>query len=134
MEDRIIRARDNLLNERGTLYPNRILQFLELYISSSIVVKEEVTRGTLNNRQMGKFLLHLTKISPVPLGQLKYDKGFLKKYDQDLNTTLIFVGSPSSSAQFSTSAQPMGRDKCPPPRSHSQDRYYHLWKRYPGDA
>ena len=70
---------------------------------------------TVGNRQIGKFLLDLARtllrsprswIHDLPLTQedhrarfyehyhkeaKEYDRGFVKKYDEDLNTTLIFV-------------------------------------------
>jgi hypothetical protein len=70
---------------------------------------------TVGNRQMGKFILDLARMPLRPprsrihdsaLTQEdhrarfyehyrkeaeKYDRGFVKKYDEDLNTTLIFV-------------------------------------------
>lgn len=72
----------------------------------------------LKNRQMGTLLLCLTEPSLIPScswnqdkpptwGECRnkfynhylemakeHDKEFLGKYDQDFNTTLIFVGSP----------------------------------------
>ena len=72
---------------------------------------------TVDNRRMGKFLLYLTRttlrpprsrIHDLPLTQedhrarfyeyyrkeaKEYDRVFMKKYDEDLNTTLIFVSS-----------------------------------------
>ena len=80
----------------------------------------------------------------------EYDKEFLKKYDEDLNTTLIFVSIVSSSGvrmlkrvsgrsvlcgcfrihhrrPISTSAR-HGRGDCrPPPSPYLQDRQHHLW-------
>ena len=75
----------------------------------------------------------------------EYDKEFLKKHDEDLNTTLIFVSSlPVSdeyvltmgtgrsilcshicvyhSGGFPTSTRSKRRDRRPPPSSHLQDR------------
>ena len=83
----------------------------------------------------------------------EYDKEFLKKHDEDLNTTLIFVSSlwglddhtltELSGGSFlrghfrihyrsklTAPARSQRRDRRPPPRPHLQDRQHHIRKQH----
>ena len=83
----------------------------------------------------------------------EYDKEFNKRYDEDLNTTLIFVSLESCSdvtyvltwitgwsilrrhfrlhhsSRLPTPARPKRRNRRPPPRPHLQDRQYYFRRR-----
>ena len=84
----------------------------------------------------------------------EYDKEFLKKHDEDLNTTLIFVSHPWTCGGLdpirisgravlrrririhhrgglTASARSKRRDPCAPPDPDLQNRQYHVWKRRP---
>ena len=83
----------------------------------------------------------------------EYDEDFLKKYEEDLNTTLIFVSLAWDCIEFpltrasgwslfcsylrihrpgrsSDQAQLRQRDRCPPPSPDLQDRQHHFRRRH----